>query len=216
MSSKRKSSNTHYDCDDCDDCDDYECEEFNIYEFNRTTSKTSKKNRIDYSPEICNQCGFGKFCKSIDICRCIVNTNDINLDGNIIKLCIFCNDPVSLCDCNIVLWSVFNCNSCHIAHSVYSECVLNAQCVICEKNKAYTDVGCRCMNNNIKFINTDVNLRKLGDNYDYAEFFNKNEFQPVCTFCEYHLSKCACLEKNENYEMTEAEYKDEYEQMYMD
>lgn len=215
MSSKRKSSNTHYDCDDCY----YECEEFNIYEFNRTTSKTSKKNRIDYTPEKCNQCGFGKFSKlnkniSIEICRCVVNTNDINLDGNIIKLCNFCNDPVSLCDCNIVLWSIYNCSSCRIAHSVYTDCILNVQCVICEKYENYTIVGCRCMNNNIKFINTDVNLRKIGENEDYVEFLNKSEFQPVCVSCEYHLAKCVCLE--DEYEMTEKDYKDEYEQMYLD
>lgn len=212
MSSKRKSSNTHYDYT----YDNEDEDEFNIYEFNRTTSK---KNRIDYTPEICNQCGFGKFSKlnkniSIEICRCVVNTNDINLDGHIMKLCNFCNDPVSLCDCNIVLWSIYNCNSCRIAHSVYTDCFLNVQCVICEKYENYTNVGCRCMNNNIKFINTDVNLRKLGDNQDYAEFLNKSEYQPVCISCEYHLAKCVCLE--DYYEMTEKDYKEEYEQMYMD
>jgi hypothetical protein len=204
MSSKRKSSNTHYERD----CDD----EFNIYEFNRNTSK---KNRIYSIPEICNICGFGKLN---NICRCIINTNNINVDEYIIKMCNFCNDPVSICDCNIVLWSTFNCNSCRIAHSVYRECTSDEQCIICDKKDHYTNIGCRCFNSNIKFINTDVNLRKLGDTQDFAEFLNKSEFQPVCSLCENHLAKCACLENvNEgDYQMKEADYNDEYEQMYMD
>ena len=203
MSSKRKSSNTHYES---------ESDEFNIYEFNRTTSKRNRIDTINTMPEICNICGFGKLN---NICRCILNTADIIIDDVIIKICNFCNEHVSLCDCNIVLWSVFNCNTCRIAHSIYSSCN-DAQCIICEKYSDYSELGCRCLNNNIKFINTDVNLRKLGDTQDFAEFLNKNEFQPVCTFCEYHLAKCSCLEKEEDCQMTDIDYKDEYEQMYMD
>jgi hypothetical protein len=203
MSSKRKSSNTHYECDE---------DEFNIYEFNRIKSKKNRIDTINTMPEICNICGFGKLN---EICRCIVNCNDINVDGYIIKMCNFCNDPVSICECNIVLWSTFNCNSCRIAHSVYTSCN-ETQCIICENYADYTENGCRCMNGNIKFINTDVNLRKLGNTQDFAEFLNKSELQPVCGFCEYHLAKCACLEKEEDSKMAEIDYKDEYEQMYMD
>ena len=77
MSSKRKSSNTHYES---------ESDEFNIYEFNRTTSKRNRIDTINTMPEICSFCGFGKLN---NICRCILNTADIIIDDVIIKICNF-------------------------------------------------------------------------------------------------------------------------------
>ena len=196
--------------------------EFNINNFDRNKSK---KIRIHNNEQIdiCKICGFGKingkFTNLFEICRCIVNTNDVNYDGMIIKMCNFCNDPVSLCECNVGLWSLYNCNTCMIAHSVYDNCLLNRMCIICNKYSTYTQNGCRCMNENIKFVKTDINLKNLVNNTDYADFLDKDEFQPVCQMCECHLSKCICFGKIEetiDYELTEEDYKDEYEQMFYD
>jgi hypothetical protein len=228
MSVSKRKHNIDYDIDE--DIDEDNNSIIDIRNFDRTTSKRSRINKneggFEDEVDICKDCGFGKIIKnSGKICRCVINCNEINFSDDIIKICIFCNDIVSLCECSVILWSLYNCNTCKIAHSVYDDCILDKMCNICEKYSDYTTIGCRCMNGNIKFVNTDIDLRKLGNSTDYADFFEKNEYQPVCQFCECHLSQCSCLKQNEiiddyemedNYEMTEKDYKDEYEQMYYD
>ena len=230
---KRKNNDNHYEDEICD-------EFYEEYVSDRIKSKRVRINteQIYHAPEICTNCGYGKIQ---NICRCVVNTNDIILDDNtVVKLCMICDNIVATCDCPISLWGVFQCGTCKISHSIFDQCNPYITCILCDKNQNSTDIGCRCIHGNIKYTFTDIDMKSIYITSDYVKSFDKSEYQPTCIQCGNHVSLCNCIKYNvtdiiddnsgtnsldmeENMCYDEEEYytqlsnlKDEYTQMYYD
>ena len=181
VKSKRKIESSHYD-------EDY----FDSRNTENITRETTKKIKI--VPDICDTCFYGKFN---DRCRCSFNCDTITIDNINIKTCVFCTELVSVCNCSSMLWALYQCDTCKISHSIYHDCLKTTKqtvCEMCEKNNNYTVAGCRCMHQHIKYVLTDINLKKFIYNTDfYLNTFNKSEFQSVCTQCSQHITNCNCL-----------------------
>jgi hypothetical protein len=215
--SKRKNSNSHYE-ENNDNNDALQP----IQLCDRERSKLNKRiklNRMcDVEINICNDCGYGYMNNK---CRCYCNINTVNISGVDMKFCIFCEDSVSNCQCPISLWSIIQCNLCHICHDIFEQCNPNVQCILCEKFSNITDIGCRCIHGDIKFFLTDIDMKKMYDNSDYTSALETSEFQPICIHCGKHVSHCNCIEYNINEEIEkyfdefieQNEYENEYEQM---
>lgn len=242
LNTKRKNNYSHYDDNFKDNFNDDI--DNNDIEYISDRIK-SKRLRIDTennnkTPEICIDCGYGKIG---NICRCTINTNNIILDNNIIKLCTICENSVSVCECPISIWTIFQCGICRISHSVFDKCNLYITCVLCNKNRKFTDIGCRCIHGDIKYIYSCIDTKCIYVKSDYIKCYDKLEYQPICIHCGNHLSICKCvhcnsedkfifnsennLENNMDYNLEnnleditdynlEEIIKDEYEQMYYD
>lgn len=183
---KRKNNNSHYE-------DEFSDEYKSVSD--RVKSKRIRINteHMHNSPEICMNCGYGKMQ---NICRCVVNTNDIILDDNMIKLCMICENTVSACDCPISLWRFFQCGTCKISHSVFDACNPYITCILCDKNSNATHIGCRCIHGDIKYTLTDIDMKSIYITSDYVKSFDKPEYQPICVHCGSHVSMCNCIKYN--------------------
>jgi hypothetical protein len=105
------------------------------------------------------------------------------------------------------LWSIIQCNLCHICHDIFEQCNPNVQCILCEKFSNITDIGCRCIHGDIKFFLTDIDMKKMFDNSDYTAALETSEFQPICIHCGKHVSHCNCIDYTE-YEENDYEYEE--------
>jgi len=196
--SKRKYDDDHYDTT-FNEYDDYDKDnDYNMIKVNQITRdfthKQTKKSK--FVPEICNICYYGKLN---NLCRCSLNCDIQILDNIEIKTCVFCTDLVSVCQCSAILWAMFQCNLCKITHSIYYECAKitkETECELCYKYNNYTQNGCRCMHYNMKYVLSDINLKSINTNTDYAHAFDKEEFQTVCIQCSQHISNCNCLKEH--------------------
>jgi hypothetical protein len=223
-SSKRKSSDNHYENHD-DNNDNYD--EDNDYimtdiistkQITRDyTHKKMKKYKITQDKaEICNQCLYGKLNNK---CHCSLNCDTQVIDNIEIKTCVFCTDILSSCECSAMLWALFQCDSCKITHSIYYDCsktTKETECEQCEKYNNYTQNGCRCMYQNMKYILTDIDIKSCMSYTDYAHTFDKAEFQTVCTQCSCHIAICNCLKDQitEEYMQIECERQNYYSELY--
>ncbi len=221
--SKRKSSNNHY----YNDIDDNQYDEDN--DFTMTNNIATKQITRDYThkkmkkfkmteekAEICNQCLYGKLNK---LCRCSLNCDTQIIDNIEIKTCMFCSDILSSCQCSAMLWAMFQCDSCKISHSIYYDCsktTKETECEQCEKYNNYTEKGCRCMYQNIKYILTDIDIKSCFSDTDYAHTFDKAEYQTVCIQCSSHIANCSCLKEliTEDYMKMECERQNYYNVLY--
>lgn len=118
-----------------------------------------------------------------------------------------------------MLWAMYQCDSCKISHSIYYECsktTKETECEQCYKYNNYTQIGCRCMHKNMKYIFTDIDIKSVISNTDYVHTFDKAEFQTVCIQCSQHLSNCDCLQDfiTEDYMKTECERQNYYVESY--
>ena len=164
---------------------------FDKFETNDRIKSKSKKFREDKHIEICYDCGYGKYENK---CRCSVNYNLLKIEENKdIKLCIFCDSIVNACICTVTLWSIAPCNTCKIYHSIFNKCGITNNCIHCDKLNNATQMGCRCMNNHINFINTDINMKMFTNMSDYVLTVDTPQYQLCCTECDKHVMNCTCI-----------------------
>ena len=213
--SKRKSSKNHYYFDDDFDDDNYDKDNDYIMTNNIATKqitrdyihkKMKKFKMTEEKAEICNQCLYGKLNK---LCRCSLNCDTQIIDNIEIKTCVFCSDILSSCQCSAMLWAMIQCDSCKISHSIYYECsktTKETECELCYKYNNYTQIGCRCMHQNMKYILTDIDIKSCFSDTDYAHTFDKAEYQTVCIQCSSHIANCNCLQDFITEEYMQKEY----------
>jgi hypothetical protein len=199
---KRKNAVSHYSNDFNDFNDDNVDVKKNLLNIKRNKG----------AADICVMCNFGKL---YDMCRCSANCETITIELDVYKYCIYCTEMVSKCDCDVALWAIVQCDKCKITHSIYQQCseiVPNIKCIVCDKTNTYTNEGCRCMHNNMKYVYSDLDLKTFSENSDYITTYDKKYFQPICNHCSKYISVCKCFDQNLNVLDDYDEYDDYYKE----